>query len=323
MDINIIELNFKNFKEFQKALHKRKYQTRLIYKSKKCKINLEKILIDRDIEVIKINVEGNVKKTFKNNYIEKETIEIGYCFGGNLTVESKLTHGKKIINTNNAFVCRMKKNDIDENIELNNSKCIIVSFGCEFIRYLVSNEFSRSIEFEWEEYIDSIFQKEIFKVLNLTEMEQNMINNITNIDIKKISDFILYKSEVLNFLYLIMDKCENKKNDMVVKDTESIVNNAILWINKNISLEFTLKDVSKFCNCSIYKLQDSFKKEKNMTAYNFIKKQRVEKAKEYLRDTEQSILSISHKVGYENPSKFAEVFKNIEGLSPTEYRKKF
>lgn len=32
-------------------------------------------------------------------------------------------------------------------------------------------------------------------------------------------------------------------------------------------------------------------------------------------------MEISQKVGYENPSKFSTAFKNITGLTPSEYRK--
>jgi len=50
---------------------------------------------------------------------------------------------------------------------------------------------------------------------------------------------------------------------------------------------------------------------------------RVDKAKEALERTEQSIEEIGHEVGYEDAVSFRRLFKRKTGLTPSEYRRKF
>ena len=49
---------------------------------------------------------------------------------------------------------------------------------------------------------------------------------------------------------------------------------------------------------------------------------RIKKAAKDLVNTNDSILSIANRYGYENASKFAEAFRVIMGHKPSEYRKK-
>ena len=60
-----------------------------------------------------------------------------------------------------------------------------------------------------------------------------------------------------------------------------------------------------------------------MTPNVYIQKLRLEKAKEYLIDTDLSILMISQLVGYEQQSSLARLFIKHQELSPSAYRKKY
>ncbi|BBF41333.1 two-component response regulator yesN [Lachnospiraceae bacterium KM106-2] len=54
---------------------------------------------------------------------------------------------------------------------------------------------------------------------------------------------------------------------------------------------------------------------------NYLKDIRIEQAKRLLVDTDEKIISISHRVGYENEKHFMKIFRNECGISPSEYRK--
>lgn len=54
----------------------------------------------------------------------------------------------------------------------------------------------------------------------------------------------------------------------------------------------------------------------------YIQNLRVKKAKELLLNSNFTILQISQMVGYEHTSSFTKVFKNLEKISPVEFRKK-
>lgn len=88
--------------------------------------------------------------------------------------------------------------------------------------------------------------------------------------------------------------------------------------DKNISLDEVTKEVavSKNYFCHI------FKKEMNMSIWNYLTKVRLEKAKDLLRKSDMKSYEIAFKVGYDNPSYFSKIFKKIEKMTPNEYREK-
>lgn len=47
----------------------------------------------------------------------------------------------------------------------------------------------------------------------------------------------------------------------------------------------------------------------------------MNEAKRLLVETDMRVIEISQQVGYENEKHFMKIFKNISGVSPTEYRK--
>jgi AraC-like DNA-binding protein len=53
-----------------------------------------------------------------------------------------------------------------------------------------------------------------------------------------------------------------------------------------------------------------------------MKKHRMERAAEYLRETDRSIADIAQAVGYDSQSRFGEAFKEYYGILPREYRQK-
>lgn len=65
---------------------------------------------------------------------------------------------------------------------------------------------------------------------------------------------------------------------------------------------------------------------KKHTGYTFIKLvhlQRINTAASMLRYTNASVEQISARIGYENPSYFYKIFRQLMGLSPTGYRQKY
>ena len=56
--------------------------------------------------------------------------------------------------------------------------------------------------------------------------------------------------------------------------------------------------------------------------HQYVKQMRIKEAAKDLADTDDSILSIANRYGYENASKFAEAFRVIMGYKPSEYRRR-
>ena len=55
--------------------------------------------------------------------------------------------------------------------------------------------------------------------------------------------------------------------------------------------------------------------------FTFARKRRMEMAAKLLAETDESILEIAGRIGYENGSKFARAFRDVMGISPGRYRR--
>jgi AraC-like DNA-binding protein len=94
------------------------------------------------------------------------------------------------------------------------------------------------------------------------------------------------------------------------------------YIDQNYAKNIKLDEMCEMAGFSKYYFTRIFKQHKNMSLIDYITFRRVERTKELLRDPMISIKEISALVGFNEPNYLTAVFKNREGLSPTEYRRK-
>ena len=66
-----------------------------------------------------------------------------------------------------------------------------------------------------------------------------------------------------------------------------------------------------------------FKKATGDTPLHYIQRVKVEIAKNMLESESETFEEIVYAVGYEDVNAFRKVFKNLTGISPTDYRRKF
>lgn len=64
-----------------------------------------------------------------------------------------------------------------------------------------------------------------------------------------------------------------------------------------------------------------FKQKNGITIHDYINGCRIAKAKQLLLNPRNTMFSIATQVGYENDSYFSRVFKRLEGINPSDYRK--
>ncbi len=83
----------------------------------------------------------------------------------------------------------------------------------------------------------------------------------------------------------------------------------------------TLEEIGSKLNVTPEYLGTLFHKEVGVSFSNYMKKYRINKAKELLCGTEMKLYQIAEEVGYTDSKYFSKVFKEITGQLPTEYRK--
>ncbi len=122
-------------------------------------------------------------------------------------------------------------------------------------------------------------------------------------------------------LHQMIDTVMNILNgDAGDKSTVKIVKD---YIDNNLDNEITRESLADMVYLNQDYLARIFKKETGESIGNYITRKRVDRAKEYLVKTKESVNTIALRVGYDNFSYFTKVFKNSAGVTPKEFRRDY
>lgn len=109
----------------------------------------------------------------------------------------------------------------------------------------------------------------------------------------------------------------HRLNDL---DNACRMRNIVTYVDTYYMEELTLEKLSNKFFLSREHISRKFKQETGMTLSKYITKLRIDQAKYWLRETDESILSISFMLGYQDEKYFSKLFKKVIGLTPFEYR---
>lgn len=84
---------------------------------------------------------------------------------------------------------------------------------------------------------------------------------------------------------------------------------------------YTLEKISAQFQISLTTMKQCFKAVYGMSIYSYMRTYRMNAAAVLLRRGDEGISQIAAAMGYENASKFSAAFKEVIGLTPSEYRK--
>jgi two-component system, response regulator YesN len=119
---------------------------------------------------------------------------------------------------------------------------------------------------------------------------------------------------------LLLRLHEYNKQLRSIYSEQKYMDKAISYINDNYHKDLNLAVVSNHISLNYSYFSHMFKEYTGQNFVDYLKKVRIDEAKKLLTQPEFKVLEISEMVGYKNPKQFARVFREIEGVSPTEYR---
>ncbi len=93
------------------------------------------------------------------------------------------------------------------------------------------------------------------------------------------------------------------------------------YIDENYDKSLNLKTLAKVVSMSDSYLSHIFKRCTGFALIDYINRTRVDKGKELLQKNKYTIYEIAELLGYSSESYFSKVFKQLEGISPNEYKK--
>ena len=95
------------------------------------------------------------------------------------------------------------------------------------------------------------------------------------------------------------------------------------FVDAKIEDELTLYQMAQAVELSTAYFSRMFRKSTGETPHQFLLRQRLERAKMMLRSADGRVLDVAVACGFKSQQHFAQVFRRVCGVSPTEYRQEY
>lgn len=92
------------------------------------------------------------------------------------------------------------------------------------------------------------------------------------------------------------------------------------YINDHLSQDIKLADLAALLDMSQFHFSHVFKRAIGTSPYQYLLQQRVERAKQLLKQPEQTIMDIALECGFNSHSHLSNKFRQMTGMTPTAYR---
>ena len=132
----------------------------------------------------------------------------------------------------------------------------------------------------------------------------------------------MVRLKVLEFYHMLIREDVRIEHSQRVFSKEQIEKTKMIkdLMELDLSKHYTIEELCRNYEMSTTIFKQCFKKMFQYPPYEFLRVARMNRAGEYLKHSDRSILEISKSLGYENPSNFTRTFKAIYGMLPSEYR---
>ncbi|EXX89147.1 hypothetical protein BG53_00585 [Paenibacillus darwinianus] len=125
--------------------------------------------------------------------------------------------------------------------------------------------------------------------------------------------------QVREFITILSERVRKSMDKPVTHSIEQ----AREWIREHLSEEISLQTLAAAVHLNPYYLSRLFKQETGETYLEFTTRIRFEKARELLISSALKMHEIAEQVGFTDANYFSIAFKKHQGVSPTDFRKRF
>lgn len=99
------------------------------------------------------------------------------------------------------------------------------------------------------------------------------------------------------------------------------MNEALRYIEENLTDEINIKEVSRLSFCSEYHFKRMFSFLTGISLTEYIRRRRLTLAALELTNSDIKVIDLAVKYGYSSPDSFTRTFQSVHGITPTEARK--
>ena len=163
-------------------------------------------------------------------------------------------------------------------------------------------------------YFDNVYSFEIEETetfyLSILQMERRHTFATTSYELMNLSSIYDLISRINGY---------GKKDD-----SYKVIEKAERFLEENINnYELTVRQIAEEGNISEVYFRKMFKRKHNISPNKYINEIRIKKAKSMLIDIDADINEIADQCGFSSIYSFSRAFKNIVGISPANFRKKY
>lgn len=105
--------------------------------------------------------------------------------------------------------------------------------------------------------------------------------------------------------------------------TSKPITECLDYIYSHIKERITIEDLANHLDLSKSYLSRLFKKEVGMPVSDYVREQKIERAKNLLRNSEFTLIEIANHLAFSSQSHFIQVFKQTTGMTPKAFRNEF
>ncbi|MDD3839855.1 MAG: response regulator [Clostridia bacterium] len=133
------------------------------------------------------------------------------------------------------------------------------------------------------------------------------------------------KFDTIKEFRIYIEELTDKIIDYVVNRRYLKYRSVIREINKYVEVNYSDEDlnldiIASHVNMNSNYISHLYKKETGESLTNYIKKVRIQKSKDFLKDFDKKIYDIAYQVGFKDAHYFTICFKEVVGITPSEYR---
>lgn len=186
-------------------------------------------------------------------------------------------------------------------------------------KYIYEIDFKDNIN---SDELKMVVENSLYNFLNMIDVSSEIKNKLSKNKIvffNNISSSSNLKElqnsfdEIYSYIFNILSEISNE---------DQVIDEIIQYIKENYNQQINLMLISQHFHFSYSYVSAYFAQHCNEGFKEYLNKIRIEKAKEFLIKSNESITDISELVGYSEPGYFGKVFKKLVGVTPTEYRRK-
>ena len=93
------------------------------------------------------------------------------------------------------------------------------------------------------------------------------------------------------------------------------------YIEHHLDGPLTLSELAAFAGLSVFHFLRCFKQCAGMPPHAYVRRRRIERAKQLLARGEATIAEVAFRCGFSDQSSFARTFHRVAGVTPREFRR--